>query len=298
MKQRQQTPPLDRLPQHTDPVPIPDDFPVISSGYFHQTDRSITFLHRHSTIEFGYCHKGKGIFIVGQKTIRFGPGDVFFIPAEENHIAQSDPGTESVWHWLSCDPFLLVKPFLDDFSIIDFSRDTWRWSNPLYPRGSFPQVNQLICSIIAEFDHKREHWQQFVRSQFYALFVLLQRYRHRVSRHQDERPDASGRAALWPRIKPALEYMGLNYGEEIDIDALARSCNMGVTNFRRVFAMATGKTPYDYLTNLRISTAAMELRSSTRKIADIALSCGFPTPSAFNRAFRQMMKVTPKQWRK
>jgi AraC-like DNA-binding protein len=298
MEKKQQHPPLDRLPLHTDSISLQDDFPVSCSGVFHHTDRPITFLQRHRIIELGYCHSGRGIFIVGRKTIRFRPGDVFFIPAEENHIARSDPGTESVWHWIHCDPLLLVKPLLDDFSIADVSRDTWQWSNLHYPRRSFPRINELMRSIIDELEKKEEHWRNVVRSQFYTLFVLLRRYRANASRHEGEKPEVSSQAALWPRIKPALEYMGLNYGEEIDIDTLAHACNMSVTNFRRVFLLSTGKSPHDYLSNLRISTAAMELRSSTRKITDIALSCGFPTPSSFNRAFRQIMKVTPKQWRR
>jgi AraC family transcriptional activator of mtrCDE len=296
---RPQTPSaFDRFALHIDPILLQNDFPVFCSDLFYHSDRPITFLQSHRIIEIGYCHSGKGIFIVGPKTIRFGPGDVFLIPAEEKHIAQSDQNTQSVWHWLHCDPFLLLKPLHADFSITDLSRDTWQWSNVHYPRSDFPQINQIVSSIIEEFDNKEENWHAVVRCRFYTLFVLLHRHRHRISLSEGEKPEGSSRAVLWPRIKPALEYMSVNYGDQNTMDALAKSCNMSVTNFRRVFLLATGKTPHDYLSNLRISIAAMQLRSSTRKITGIALACGFPTPSAFNRAFRTIMKVTPKQWRK
>ena len=71
--------------------------------------------------------------------------------------------------------------------------------------------------------------------------------------------------------------------------------------FRRCFKEDTGKTPLEYLTEMRISQAKNLLiqNSGNRySIADIALKCGFQDSFYFSTCFKKHTGVTPSQYRK
>ena len=57
-------------------------------------------------------------------------------------------------------------------------------------------------------------------------------------------------------------------------------------------------SPLEYINSVRIHTACEFLQKTDIPVADIAHKCGFTTNSTFNRNFRQIMGVTPVEWRK
>ena len=105
-------------------------------------------------------------------------------------------------------------------------------------------------------------------------------------------PDSLG------RLEKALGHMAGSHNDKIEISSLAKLCGMSQTHFRRVFKQTLGKSPVDYLNQLRIASAMAELDRSQRPISEIALSCGFTTLSSFNRQFRRIACASPRQWRR
>ena len=69
-------------------------------------------------------------------------------------------------------------------------------------------------------------------------------------------------------------------------------------HFLRCFKAHVGVTPYAYLQRVRLRNAATLLRSSSRAITDIALDCGFTSPSRFSDAFRRRYGCTPSMYRR
>jgi AraC-like DNA-binding protein len=57
-------------------------------------------------------------------------------------------------------------------------------------------------------------------------------------------------------------------------------------------------TPSQFITRTRLEVASHFLRESARPVADIAQECGFYDHSAFSRAFRAAMGVTPSEFRR
>jgi AraC family transcriptional regulator len=68
-------------------------------------------------------------------------------------------------------------------------------------------------------------------------------------------------------------------------------------HFLRCFKTQVGMTPYAYLQQVRLQTAAVWLRSSCRAITDIALACGFTSSGRFSEAFRRQFQCTPSAYR-
>ena len=73
---------------------------------------------------------------------------------------------------------------------------------------------------------------------------------------------------------------------------------MSETHFRRLFSAYIDMTPVEYLNMVRVLRACEMLRSSNETMSSVALNCGFSTVSTFDRNFRQVIGVTPYQWKK
>jgi AraC family transcriptional regulator, melibiose operon regulatory protein len=93
-------------------------------------------------------------------------------------------------------------------------------------------------------------------------------------------------------------YIARNYTSRIQIKDVA-SCvalhpDYAATLFRKTF----GTTLNSLITRHRISHAQRKLITSTERIVNIAHDSGFDSLSRFNRAFKEIAGVTPRQYRK
>ena len=95
------------------------------------------------------------------------------------------------------------------------------------------------------------------------------------------------------RMNKALDYIEENLAADIDLKQAARQAMCSVNNFSNMFLMTTGIQLNEYIRRRRLSLAALELQSSDTKIIDIALTYGYSSPTAFNRAFQNQHKVSP-----
>ena len=63
--------------------------------------------------------------------------------------------------------------------------------------------------------------------------------------------------------------------------------------FRRFYGMSIG----DYLREMRLDSAALQLSDRRADISQVALECGFSSHSHLCRAFKLRFGVTPSQFR-
>lgn len=105
--------------------------------------------------------------------------------------------------------------------------------------------------------------------------------------------------ALQPvRMDEIVSWMEARLSEKFSIERLVAHVGYSRTHVFTLFRKATGLTPADYLTRLRIRKARELLRSTDLSAAEIAAACGFATPSAFNAVFKRTTGVTPISWRR
>jgi AraC family transcriptional regulator len=85
--------------------------------------------------------------------------------------------------------------------------------------------------------------------------------------------------------------------ESLSLSQLARMASMSRYHFLRTFRAVTGTTPYQYLLALRLRHAFVELERSPAPIAGVAYKAGFRDLSTFNRRFRRLTGMTPREYR-
>ena len=101
-----------------------------------------------------------------------------------------------------------------------------------------------------------------------------------------------------PRIQVVVDYLTPHLNEPFTIQSLSEMAQVSQTSFRRLFKAHTGKSPSDYMRELRMTSAARMLLTSDREIAEIGYQVGFSDANYFSRTFRQVFGVSPHQYRR
>jgi AraC-like DNA-binding protein len=100
------------------------------------------------------------------------------------------------------------------------------------------------------------------------------------------------------RIDRVLRFLAERFTEEVSLPQAARAVPLSVPAFSRFFKRRTGKTFVRYLTELRVGHASRLLIETDRTVSDIAFSSGFNNLSNFNRRFREVEGMSPRDYRK
>ncbi|WP_165494875.1 helix-turn-helix domain-containing protein [Actinomadura roseirufa] len=100
------------------------------------------------------------------------------------------------------------------------------------------------------------------------------------------------------QLRAVIVYMHEHLASGVTLDQLAKEAALSRYHFIRRFAASTGKTPLQYLTELRIDTARQHLAVGAEPISQVGRRCGFPSPENFARVFRKHVGCSPTQYRR
>lgn len=100
------------------------------------------------------------------------------------------------------------------------------------------------------------------------------------------------------QVKRVTGYMQDRLDQDISLEELSALVGLSRFHFCTAFKAATGQTPHNWLTALRMGRARQLLAERSLAITDIALAVGYQTPSAFAATFRRLARVTPSEFRK
>lgn len=99
------------------------------------------------------------------------------------------------------------------------------------------------------------------------------------------------------KIEKVIEYIGDNYKNDCNLDELAEL--VGVSRFYliRIFRDYMGKTPYEYLLEVKLEHAKLMLLRENTTITNICYECGFNNMSHFIRMFKKRIGTSPSIYR-
>jgi AraC-like DNA-binding protein len=100
-----------------------------------------------------------------------------------------------------------------------------------------------------------------------------------------------------PRIDRALTALHSQPGKQWTLVQLADIAGMSRANFALRFKTLIGKSPIEYLSELRMQLASRALRRGSQAIGNIANALGFSSESAFSARFRQHYGHSPRMHR-
>ena len=116
-----------------------------------------------------------------------------------------------------------------------------------------------------------------------------------TAKKQRTRPEASGLPRhLLARVTERMHDLSSN----LDLQSLAAETGYSRSHFLRLFRAATGCAPHHYLLQLRLKRAQELMRQERASLIDIAAACGFSSHAHMSRLFRQMIGLTPTDYRR
>ena len=109
-------------------------------------------------------------------------------------------------------------------------------------------------------------------------------------------PESAG--ADRARIDRVLDHIHLNYASDISVTILTDVAALSASGLHRLFRRHTHMTISDYIQRLKIGEACALLSGSRKPVAHIADVVGYTSLANFNRQFRALKGMTPREYRR
>jgi AraC-like DNA-binding protein len=99
------------------------------------------------------------------------------------------------------------------------------------------------------------------------------------------------------RVDRVLLYIHEHYTTELNLRALADVAALSESGLHRMFQKHVRMNVSDYVTRIRVGDACARLAGTDQPIAYIAEAVGYGTLANFNRQFKRLTSLTPREYR-
>jgi AraC-like DNA-binding protein len=250
--------------------------------------------HFHPELELTYIVQSEGKRFVGDRIAPFGPGDLVLLGPNLPHFWHNAPTPSPQLPAHSVVIQFRRECFGADFFSLPELAGAHRLLNAA-ARGL--QFTGKTCDAVAEIMMQMLQWTGLER-----LIGLLTIFRLLT---KAEAPRALSSAGFVPclderageRINRAYQHVFTHLAEPMDYQVIAREAGMSLSAFCHYFKRVTGRTLSAFVTEFRVGHARKLLIETPQSVAEVAYASGFETLSNFNRQFRQLTGMNPRQYR-
>ncbi|MBD3663261.1 GlxA family transcriptional regulator [Sulfitobacter aestuariivivens] len=96
-----------------------------------------------------------------------------------------------------------------------------------------------------------------------------------------------------PKLSQVIQMMESNIEEPISPSVLAKDVGMSTRQLERLFRRYLNRSPKRYYMELRLQKARNLLMQTDMSVINVALACGFASPSHFSKCYRAHYETTP-----
>lgn len=253
--------------------------------------------HYHPEVELIYFIKGITSGVIGEGFHQFEEGGVAILGSNFPHVLQEDkdfskqnPDTQ---------PFGLIIQFTEEFLGKDFLQkpELFAIRQLLIKsrRGIFfhAQTVKKVSAILLTMPQMNE-----TRKLISLLEVLNTLSETKDYRYLTPKDYVYNHSGDENRMQEVNRYVYENFFEKISIKDIAGIANMTESSFCRYFKSRTLKSFTRFLNEVRISYACKLLNNDGYSVTDACFESGFTNLSYFNRQFKVVMKMPPKEYKK
>lgn len=268
----------------------------------YQEDRGKHFynnLHQHPQAQLTLIVEGRGQLLVGDYVGRFGPGDLFLLPESIPHVFRSDSDyflEQSELRIAGNTIFFDFKAMGKAFSEVEDFFELTHLNEKI--TGSFKVIGETrenITGLLSRFGEfsgltRLRNCIHILSLLDFGSDDLVALNRISVPQKMSER---DGR-----RMDQVMRFILDNSARQLSLEEVAEQAYMSKEAFCRFFKLRTRRTFTQYVQQLRVTEAKKLLLETDLSIAQISYQVGFQTLSHFNKTFKNLTEMTPKDWRK
>jgi len=280
-------------------VAMSPDFPFVLHLFAYDDIEPAYRLNWHERLELFVPIEGQGSLCMGERSLRFEPGDVLVVDNMKLHGIESFQGRRRramVVSFLAGFVYTLGAPLCDAALLAPFYPG--QSSEPLVirrrDRAAAPLHVRLVRLAQTYFAGSDDLHRAGCKVELLAiLYDLVVRLGVRI----DDRQVLLARQEEARRLGKLHAFLLARVGERVSITRAAQVVGMSPSTFMRYFKRVTGERFVSYLTRLRMDRAMQVLTETNQPVALVADAVGFPDQAYFSRVFRRHFGRTPSQVR-
>jgi AraC-like DNA-binding protein len=254
-------------------------------------------MHRHEFTEVVVVLDGVGDHLFDAQVYPICAGDVFAVDRSHAHGYRNTRGLR-IANVLFDEAFLARRaPWVDrmaGYQALVHLEPTLRKEQEfggklrLAPEA-MARAGDQVRRMLTELRDRPEGYRAMVFALFTELLVDLARWFARSEARQTRDVADVGRVISW------LEN---HYDEAVGLADLEKLVGRSTRTLLRRFNQATGLTPIQYLLRVRIARSCGLLAAASLPITEVAMRVGFDDSNYFARQFRQVMGMSPSEYRR
>jgi transcriptional regulator GlxA family with amidase domain len=187
-------------------------------------------------------------------------------------------GKKATIHWENQDSFA------EEFLEVELTKTVFVCDGNRYTTAGGTSSIDLLLKIIAD-DHGEE----------LANAVADQMIYSSIRTDQDtQRLSVPTRIGVrHPKLSKVIQMMEINIEEPMSPSILAKDVGMSTRQLERLFRRYLDRSPKRYYMELRLQKARNLLMQTDMSVINVALACGFASPSHFSKCYRAHYDTTP-----
>ena len=235
---------------------------------------------------FIYCVSGAGWYRVGNVTYEVHEHQYFILPPNLPHAYGADEQNPWTIYWVHFKG-KMASCFMD---------------TSMTPRDVKPTTHSRIHDRIQLFEeifhvlemgYSRENLLYACTAFYHFLGTLAVLQSYRAAAYQLEPGEEADDI-----IAAAIHFMKENIEKRIPLEEIARKLGYSVSYFSMRFKHDTGYSPITYFNQLKIQRACELLDFTPMRINQICYKIGIDDPYYFTRLFKQVMGLSPMQYKR
>ncbi len=177
-----------------------------------------------------------------------------------------------------------ILPFQESYPDLDPSEQLYAIDGRIMTCGGGAAATDLFLKIIYE--------------RFGPILseAVLNMCLHFVHRSEQDSQQSSLSASLGTRNAKLVQIIGLfdqHLDEALNLDDVAGQAGISRRQMERLFNRHIGKTPKQYLMDLRLQRARALMAETDLSVSEVAAACGFEAVSHFSKRFRERFGMSP-----
>ena len=253
--------------------------------------------HHHTACEISVIMSGSCQWQIRNRSIWCTQGDVLIFGSDEDHyITEIATGTPFKVQNLQFEPRFIWSTgnsLFDSRYLHIFLNHQENFQNRLGADTKIAQQSvDLLEEIWTECLTQAPEYELIVKAKLMQLLGYLGRHHASLLNNATTRKNAH-----LQEVEAALNYIDTHLTEDLALDDIVRAVGLSKSYFSEVFRELNGITAWDYITRKRIELSMEYFQNSGLPITEIAILCGFNTLPNFNRSFKRISGITPRQFR-
>jgi AraC-like DNA-binding protein len=257
------------------------------------------WMHAHSYIEVCYAYRGRGTFRILDTERRVRAGDVFLAKPREHHeVVSSRSSPLGVYFWAYSLSQTAARSLAPSEDALDALLGAFLTGGEAVGRvgRNYERTLLMLCE---EMMRAEPGYLKAVEPLSFKLVLDTARAVTDTSRiFQPVAPPPRAPGAASETAQIIVRYLQDNFSRRTEVRDVASQVHLSERHVSRLFRQATGTSILDYLTRLRMETAARMLLENELSIKQIARAVGYPDAHYFTTLFGRWMKTTPAAYRR